>query len=455
MKQHWAAAVGATLLVACTKANPAVCCVDSADCAQIGVSDEQRACSLGLVCMEHACTVPPDGPTAQCTQDKDCPATTPHCDGQFVCVECTSSPQCPTSSPVCESEHCRGCAVDADCDSEICDAPTGTCVDEATIAYASPTGATTATCKRSGPCSIDRAFTIADSSRSNIVLAPGAYQANIVVANKAIVVHAIGATISSTTGKTIEVDDRGSLSLLGGTVVSTGAEAIRCVSVNGVDRPKLSLVNAVVDAMGPAVNLQQCDAAISQTKIQTPGDSAIVAIAEAVATVDRSALGGGQILTSDAGTIVRFTNSSLALSGKQNGGIVAVGGSAVFLSFTTVIDDNITCLSGTPICTGSAPVGLCIDNSIIANLSAGSPTNNVTGGLCSVSYSIVYPQTASLGNSGNKIGVDPKLKDPANGDYHLVAGSPAIDASAPGATDAVDFDGKARDAKPDLGAFEF
>ncbi len=60
----------AVAIVGCKKPNPAVCCESEADCASIGVSDPERGCALGLVCSDHECSVPPDGPKAECTVDE-------------------------------------------------------------------------------------------------------------------------------------------------------------------------------------------------------------------------------------------------------------------------------------------------------------------------------------------------------------------------------------------------
>lgn len=404
--------------------------------------------------MDHACTVPPDGPTAQCTNDHDCSAPTPHCDGEFVCVECTTSAQCIGASPVCDAERCRGCAKDSECDSEICDVSTGTCVDAATIAYASPTGSSVATCKKADPCSIDRAFTITDASRSNVLLTPGAYDANIVIQNKAVSVYATGATVTSSTGYTFEIDDRGSLRMTGGNVVSSAAPgaAIQCQTLDNIDSPKLSLSGTSIDGKDRGIYMLKCTATLTMAHVV--GGSPVIAFGGSSVAIDRSSVIGGTTIAEDAGTVVRISNSVFSGSDNSSGALLAIDDSVAFVSFST-ISGRLICTAGTPICTGSSPVGLCVDDSIVVDLAAGAPSDTITNGLCSVSSSIVYPQTTSLGNSGNKIGVDPKLKDPANGDYHLVTGSPAIDASAPGATDAFDFDGKARDAKPDLGAFEF
>jgi len=63
---------------------------------------------------------------------------------------------------------------------------------------------------------------------------------------------------------------------------------------------------------------------------------------------------------------------------------------------------------------------------------------------------------ASLG-AGNLCG-DPRFVRPAwgnEGDYHLQAGSPAVDAGTADGAPAVDLENRPRDARPDIGAYEF
>ncbi len=63
---------------------------------------------------------------------------------------------------------------------------------------------------------------------------------------------------------------------------------------------------------------------------------------------------------------------------------------------------------------------------------------------------------ASLG-AGNLCG-DPRFVRPAwgeEGDYHLQAGSPAIDAGTADGAPTVDLENRSRDARPDIGAYEF
>jgi hypothetical protein len=53
--------------------------------------------------------------------------------------------------------------------------------------------------------------------------------------------------------------------------------------------------------------------------------------------------------------------------------------------------------------------------------------------------------------------MDPRFVNAAGGDFHLMTGSPAIDAADPAATLSTDYDGTARPqgAGRDLGAFEY
>ncbi|HED65839.1 MAG TPA: hypothetical protein ENJ09_09830 [Planctomycetes bacterium] len=53
------------------------------------------------------------------------------------------------------------------------------------------------------------------------------------------------------------------------------------------------------------------------------------------------------------------------------------------------------------------------------------------------------------------ISVDPMFVDPAGGDFHLLAGSPCIDPLTSATTVTTDAEGRARDASPDYGPYEY
>src|SRR5262249_36878907 len=80
--------------------------------------------------------------------------------------------------------------------------------------------------------------------------------------------------------------------------------------------------------------------------------------------------------------------------------------------------------------------------------------NAISGTACTVQHSLAFPQTTPLGTA--MITADPKFVDPTNGNYHLQAGSPAIDVAPAGAQNSHDFDGiqRPQGAANDLGAFE-
>ncbi len=71
-------------------------------------------------------------------------------------------------------------------------------------------------------------------------------------------------------------------------------------------------------------------------------------------------------------------------------------------------------------------------------------------GVIQISYSDIEGGFAGVGNQD----VDPQFVDMLNGDYHLLASSPVIDAGTPAGSPPFDLDGVPRDVAPDMGAFE-
>jgi hypothetical protein len=471
--------LGSILLLssACTRPAAGVCCTDPDDCRSIGTNDSERPCTMGLVCdMNHECSVPPvppppPPPPAGCQVDGDCGGITPFCATDHLCVGCLTADQCPASAPTCDmtTRSCRECATDDDCASAVCDLDTGSCVDTAAVAYASPTGSDTAACTQSDPGSISRAFALAVNPRGTVKLSPGAYTASITLTNSAVLVDGFGATVTAPSNAEPFVINGTSMvrmfgvAVVNNNTVSPTVAGIRCQDAMTI--PNLALEQVSIDAAGIPLVMGGCNLTMSRSKLHArPGASATF-LAAGIATVDRSVIDGGGsqgtgLLAEGGGSVVHVTNSvfmNLPKGAYLGGRFLPFGTTfgSIFVSFSTVVNSTIACGDGVAVCAGGTDGGACTDNSIVMNAGNGL-ADTITGAGCETNYSIVFPQSTSLGNPTNSV-IDPLLADRASGDFHLKANSPAIDAANPTLVGTPDFDGIARPqgAHSDIGAFEF
>jgi hypothetical protein len=297
----------------------------------------------------------------------------------------------------------------------------------------------------------------------------GTYTASLSVA-KNIVVHGYGATLNAAAGApAVQVDYGAHLRLLGLSIVNINSPlpngiAINCYPNNASgSKPIVELDDVTIDSADQTLMAYPCTATItrSRLKTRTSARQIVYALPTSSVTIDRTILDGGDgVQCEGAGSVVRITNSVIKNQTGADGAFAGAnlfgqGAGSVFVSFSTVINSIVKCGSAAPRCAGGIDVGSCIDNSTLFNGSAGAPSNTIASG-CVVSYSLVFPQSTSLG-ANNQLGVDPMFKDFAGADYHLATGSPAIDAADPAATNSVDFDGVARPQGPrsDIGAFEY
>lgn len=151
------------------------------------------SCGSGLVCRGNQCIA--EG----CTASAECDAAAPYCDGLSCGEPCTADTECPgfgqdasavycvsgtceqcrpdadcsASAPTCDMGVCHGCVTHSDCASALCDTDSSTCIPEAAVIYADPSGSTTSDCTMAAPCSLERAFEVISATRNAIRLAPG------------------------------------------------------------------------------------------------------------------------------------------------------------------------------------------------------------------------------------------------------------------------------------------
>lgn len=383
-----------------------------------------------------------------CTTDAECPGFGQDVADAFclagTCVACrTDHDDCPASAPVCDANMCRACAVDADCPSQVCDAAFGTCVDEATILYVSPGGGNTADCSQATPCSVSRGLASLDPTHTTIRLLDGSYPVGFQFPSGAIAnVVGPGATLTGfvTGGNVIAIVENSAISIRGVTIDASGAVPVHCDGTAGVSTVILQGIHQL--SYGAELLSLNCNTTVSSSLLL----SFIGAKGAGTITIDQTSFTGletqfGSHLVVDVQNSVMLEGVSMNSAAQQM--TDPVTGRVAFSTFV---------LPSYALCNGQ----LNFENDIF--YSTGNYGYSIShGSTCTSSFdhNLAFPQDAPIGN-GMLIG-DPKFVNLAAGDYHLMLGSPAIDAANPAASDAVDFDGVSRPQgnNRDLGAFEF
>jgi len=183
---------------------------------------------------------------------------------------------------------------------------------------------------------------------------------------------------------------------------------------------------------------------------------------------DNSAKYGGGILCGDYTSISNCTISGNSAQDGNGGGIycwdhTSINNCTISGNSAERHGGGIYCWDDTSInnCTisdNSAKYGggiLCRDHTSITNsiLWANSPNQIYSS---SLSLYITYSDIQGGWSGEGNINADPLFVNPEAGDFHLQAGSPCIDAGRSGQDiPAYDLDGKQRDSRPDMGAYEY
>jgi hypothetical protein len=357
---------------------------------------------------------------------------------------------------------CRVCQADSECSSSVCDRDSSACIDQNLIAYASPAGSTTSTCTMSDPCTLDRAVAVANASRPNVKLLPGTYSTGVGAPGTFTLSVYGPATIERGAGIG---GTPGGLRLRDLTFTNSGDNGMivcerqsTAIAPPSLDVEDVSITSdnagfATLEAADCVVRLERVKVTLTSTIDGVPAIQFLGTAGSGGSMVSMDSVsvtrGSPGISLGDAAT-VEITNGVFENQGPRGSIQIANTGTGVTgtVSFSTFHNTLLAC--------PTAGVAVRFSNNIFLNESTGAPTNTVTGSECSHAYDLVKPQAASLG-ANNLLNMDPRFVNAAGGDFHLMMGSPAIDAADPAATVNIDYDGTTRPqgAGRDLGAFEY
>jgi len=316
------------------------------------------------------------------------------------------------------------------------------------VVYASPTGPNTACGTIKKPCSLFTALAIVSSQRGVVEMRPGIYLGALTIRNKHVLIHGAGATLLVPHAAQAGILAESSTVVIDGLTVKRGPvdETLPAIECHG---GHLGLTDVEIEVPSVAVVID-CSATIAQssfTGTRPRSGPALLELSNQFSqdrvTIARSQFAGASAIGMGIHGAATITNSVFAHTGDF---AISTGGNAgpSHISFSTLVDSPVLASINT-----AGEPSLTVDDSILF-ADDGVDVTTGTGGVYR------YDVMTQIVGTDHVIDADPDLVDVANGDFHLAAGSPAIDAADPDATLGVDFDGNPRPAGAarDIGAFE-
>lgn len=363
---------------------------------------------------------PSDAARQTCSADPECPAMVPHCKLEGAtgeCVECFDDAQCiGVGKLACDPDtlSCRSCVEHADCASLAC-TPEGACADDAI--YVAAGGSDGGTCVIGAPCrTIKYALGQVSATRYYLKLSGQLVESVTIDGKRVVILADPGTTLAGNPA----------LRIVKGTVSIDGLE-LSCTDNMGAVRSEMESTTQLRDVlvhdcggMEPAIESKGGYLAVTRGRI-----------------VDNA--GGG--IATDAGTVFSITNSIIA----RNGSASAKKGGVTLGAATQGLNNRFE------------------HNTVVENRV--KPGAAVAGGVtCALTNALPAPNNIVAGNTpGSTIGCDFTGSKTADDlatwlftpDYHLMAGSPAIDKVDSTIDDDVDGQFRPQGVRGDYGADEY
>lgn len=459
------------LLVSCTRQNPNLCCTDEADCAAAKLPvrtdcDDGKVCR-GNVCIEQSCTASSEcdlaapycvGDSCQvtCSDDVECPGFGQAAQVRFCsagsCVECRTGSDCAEIEPVCSpTGACTGCTDHAQCPSGICTLD-GSCGLESAIAYVDLVGSPTTDCTKAAPCStLEHALGL-QPARQYILLSTGRYARTgpLTIMDSRWIVG------GGTPRPTLDRDDDGPIILAQGSVKLT-LEGLELSGATGPVTNGILMTGSGIYCRpgGGAPSLVLRDVLVRNNAY------AGIQSLNCTFSILRSAFTQNQ-----TGVFLQDSNATIDASTFSNNETGANLDSGLFVFTNNMVTRNTYAgLQLYSVTTGNkVEFNSIVDNALAGSFGAGFDCNLMTPTTFPNNI-IARNRTATIGTNCTYPGsiiVDADLAplkfkqpDTAPYDYHLTAGSIAIDMATVSTMDH-DFDGDTRPmgAGRDVGADE-
>ena len=383
-----------------------------------------------------------DGAGPPCSDDGDCAAPFGICDDdEKKCVQCNASnaEACGGEAPVCREKQCVACSAHTDCGAALACLPSGACGTDDNVAYVDPNGTDNATCVVGAKCNTIGAA---------------------LATNKPYV------KISGTIDEAVTID---------------GGRNVTFLAAPGAKLTRSAGSGPVLMVQGENTTLAVYDLSISDGPnnvnglglVVPPGSASVVELHRVTISGNRGtgiSVGGGALtltrstVSGNVGGGVKVDNAKFVIVGNvivANGTASTTAGgvsistqpdSGNTLEFNTIHGNAAASPSGTGVHCAAGP-SFIARNNIISDNGSSSNMLQITGS-CAYRYSIVRPGAVPAG-MGNLDG-DPQFENPATGDYHIKAGSPAVRAADPetifGPFNERDIDGHRRTNPADIGA---